>query len=30
VAVPDAKSNFNCNQFRFCKITPENSQVGRF
>jgi hypothetical protein len=23
VAVPDTKSNFNCNQSRFCKITPE-------
>jgi hypothetical protein len=23
VAVPDTKSNFNCNQSRFCKFTPE-------
>jgi hypothetical protein len=23
MAVPDTKSNFNCNQSRFCKITPE-------
>jgi hypothetical protein len=23
VAVPDTKSNFNCNQSRFCKVTPE-------
>jgi hypothetical protein len=22
VVVPDTKSNFNCNQSRFCKITP--------
>jgi hypothetical protein len=23
VAVPDTKSNFNCNQSRFCNITPK-------
>jgi hypothetical protein len=23
VAVPNTKSNFNCKQSRFCKITPE-------